>query len=104
MPADVSVDLSDVCDKAPACQITSEESNEPVNGQGNGNTAPDWEITGPLTVNLRAERSGGANGRVYTIVVECTDAAGNSSAAAVKVIVPHDKGKKDSVKLSSDSS
>ena len=39
----------------PACSITGVSSNEPVNGGGDGNTAPDWSIVGPLSVDLRAE-------------------------------------------------
>ncbi|MBO0861640.1 MAG: hypothetical protein J2P21_24770 [Chloracidobacterium sp.] len=35
------------------------DSNGPVMGDGDGDTAPDWEITGALTLNLRAERRGG---------------------------------------------
>ena len=52
-----------------------------------------WMITGPLTLNLRAERSGTGSGRVYTIIVSCTDDAGNTSTRATQVLVPHDKGK-----------
>jgi hypothetical protein len=55
---------------------------------GDGNTEPDWEITGDLTVDLRAERAGGGDGRIYSIVVECTDASGNSSVDTVFVCVP----------------
>ena len=68
-------------------------SNEPVNGTGDGDTAPDWVITGNLTVDLRAERSGTGSGRVYTITVRCTDASGNSSTKTVTVTVPHDRRK-----------
>ena len=39
--------------------------------------APDWEITGDLTLDLRAERSGSGTGREYTITVQCTDGTGN---------------------------
>lgn len=42
-----------------------------------GNTELDWEITGDLTVLLRAESSGLGNGRVYTIHIECTDNSQN---------------------------
>jgi Subtilase family/HYR domain len=91
-PVTVSVDVSDICDAAPACQIVSVTSNEPVNGKGDGNTAPDWQITGDLTVDLRAERSGAGNGRVYTITVRCTDDSGNSSMKSMNVTVPHDQG------------
>ncbi|MGH9891803.1 MAG: Ig-like domain-containing protein, partial [bacterium] len=90
-PVTVSVDVSDICDAAPGCKIISVSSNEPVNGLGDGDTAPDWTITGDLTVDLRAERSGTGNGRVYTITVQCTDASGNSSTKDVTVTVPHDQ-------------
>lgn len=92
-PVTVEVDALDNCDPKPGCKVTSVSSNEPVDGLGDGNTAPDWEITGDLTVNLRAERSGNGNGRVYTLTVECTDACGNSSTRTTEVTVPHDKGK-----------
>lgn len=48
----------------------------------------DWEITGPMSVNLRAQRSGSGNGRFYIITVRCTDAAGNSSTGVTTVFVP----------------
>jgi hypothetical protein len=76
VPVVLEVDATDNCDSEPVCQITSVTSNEPINGTGDGNTAPDWEITGNFTVNLRAERSGKGGGREYTITVECTDASG----------------------------
>ena len=94
VPVEVTVDVSDVCNAAPACRIISVASNEPVNALGDGNTSPDWNVTGALTVELRAERSGTGSGRVYTITVQCTDASGNSSALRdVVVTVPHDQGK-----------
>ena len=94
VPVTVAVDVSDVCHASPACRITSVTSNEPVNGLGDGNTVPDWRITGALTVELRAERSGTGTGRIYTITVQCTDASGNASALRdVIVTVAHDQGK-----------
>jgi hypothetical protein len=81
----------DNCDLAPKSKIVSVSSNEPVNGTGDGDSAPDWEIAGDLNVNLRAERSGTGNGRVYTIVVMCSDGNGNNSTETIKIIVPHDK-------------
>jgi hypothetical protein len=90
----VTVSATDVCDSAaPSCQIISVTSNEPVDGPGDGHTSPDWIITGPLTVDLRAERSGKGTGRVYTITVQCTDESGNSSTATVTVAVPHSRRK-----------
>ncbi len=94
VPVTVAVSASDTCSAAPVCKITSVSSNEPVDGTGDGDTAPDWEITGNLTVNLRAERAGSGSGRVYTITVGCNDASGNISTKTATVTVPHDQGKK----------
>jgi hypothetical protein len=86
-----------VCDRDTwtNCQIFSVTSNEPVNNEDDGNTTFDWQITGPLTVNLRAERSGTGSGRVYTITVHCTDKKGNPARSTVKVTVPKNQGEKD---------
>lgn len=91
IPVSVAVAVSDVCDASPSCHIASVTSNEPVNGTGDGNTEPDWVITGPLTLLLRAERSGNGSGRIYTITVECTDGSGNTSTKPVLVTVAHDR-------------
>ena len=56
VPVTVAVAATDNCDLT--CQIIKVTSNEPVNGYGDGNAAPDWIITGYLTVKLTAERSG----------------------------------------------
>jgi hypothetical protein len=65
-------------------------SSEPANDIGDGNTEPDWEITGPLQVRLRVERQGGGVGRTYTVVVKCSDTSGNTAVDMVQVRVPHD--------------
>jgi uncharacterized delta-60 repeat protein len=88
----VAVTATDNCG-VPVCSITSVTSNEPENGLGDGDTAPDSEINGDLTVNLRAERSGTGSGRVYTLTATCNDGCGNSSSGTVDVTVPHDKRK-----------
>ena len=84
----LTVDLVDLLDPAPAARIVGVTSNEPVDGSDDGHTAPDWEITGPLTLNLRAERSGTGTGRIYTIEVEAADAGGNTTRQTVSVFVP----------------
>ncbi len=92
VPVAVNVLATDICDQAaPTCEIITVSSNEPPSGKGSGRTAPDWEITGPLTVDLRAERSGKGSGREYTIATECTDTNGNTSTETVIVTVPHDQ-------------
>ena len=90
----LAVDVTDICDLTPECHISGVTSNEPINDGGDGNTAPDWVITGDLNVDLRAERAGGGDGRIYTLAVECTDDSGNSSTGNTAVAVAHDKGKK----------
>jgi hypothetical protein len=90
----VSAAATDNCDSTPVCSITGVSSNEPVNGLGDGDTSPDWMITGNLTVDLRAERSGMGNGRIYTLTVTCTDACGNSSVGSTTVAVPNNQKKK----------
>ena len=89
----VSWSASDNCG-TPQCAISSVTSNEPINGLGDGNTAPDWIVTGANTLQLRAERAGVGTGRVYTIGVRCTDAAGNAATSSTTVTVAHDQGKK----------
>lgn len=69
-------------------RFVSATSNEPDDGLGDGDTANDIAITGPLAVNLRAERSGTGNGRIYTMTVRCTDAIGLSSTGTTAVSVP----------------
>ena len=75
------------------CTITNISSNEPVNGLGDGNTAPDWEFVDNTHVRLRAERSGTGDGRTYTITITCTDASGNSTSKQVTVLVPKSQQK-----------
>ena len=73
--------------------ILSVTSNEPDNGLGDGDTAGDIVITSPGTVSLRAERSANGSGRIYTILFEAKDAAGNTSTKTVTVSVPLNQGK-----------
>lgn len=52
------------------------------------------EVVPTRALQLRAERSGSGDGREYTIRIMATDFSSNSSLANVKIIVPHDQGKK----------
>jgi hypothetical protein len=87
----VSYNATDNCDPASAisCDLTV-SSNEPPSGTGDGHTSPDWEVVDAHHVQLRAERSGGGDGRIYTITITCTDRSNNSSSQTVTVTVPHD--------------
>ncbi len=87
VPVNVAVSVTDACDPdgAASCEIVSVSSNET-------GASPQWEITGPLTVNLRTERLASATGRTYTITVQCTNPYGKTSTKTVAVAVPHDQG------------
>jgi hypothetical protein len=91
IPLVISVTATDQCGEVHS-HIVSITSNEPVNGIGDGNTAPDWLQTGDLSLQLRAERAGGGSGRVYTITVKTVDDSGNSVMSTTTVRVPHDMG------------
>ncbi|MBX3024501.1 HYR domain-containing protein [bacterium] len=92
VPIALTVDSRDLCSGQPGtCAITGVRSNEPEDGRGDGATAADWMVTGPLALQLRAERSGTGRGRTYTIDVACRDAAGNASTTAIAVTVPHNQ-------------
>jgi hypothetical protein len=84
----VDATVEDDSDPAPTLRILSVSSNEPEDGTGDGDAGPDWDITGDLTLDLRAERSGSGDGRVYTITLVATDASGNESFETVEVVVP----------------
>jgi rhamnogalacturonan endolyase len=88
VPITITAQAVDLLDQSPTARIVGVTSTEPVNGDDDGETFPDWEITGPQTVNLRAERSGAGTGRVYTISVEARDASGNVTVDTVTVSVP----------------
>ncbi|MBV9924246.1 MAG: HYR domain-containing protein [Acidobacteria bacterium] len=77
---------------AVSCAVSGVTSNEPANGTGDGDTAPDFEIVGPTLVRLRAERSGSGNGRTYTVTVTCSDGI-NSASKSVAVNVPKSQKK-----------
>ena len=93
VPVSFTVAASDNSGVAPTCTVTSVTSNEAANGKGDGNTASDTSITGPLSVELRAERAGTGSGRTYTATITCTDAAGNSSTKTASVIAPKSQKK-----------
>lgn len=90
VPVAVSYASSDNC--AGSCSL-SVTSDQPANGQGDGNTEPDWQVVDAHTVLLRAERSGNVKaGRSYTITITCTDTSGNVAQKQVTVRVPHSQG------------
>jgi len=75
-------------------------SNEPDEGQGDGDMPNDIlqpsinQTTGVISLQLRRERSGSGNGRIYSVTITATDSSGNTSSTVVDIKVPHDKKKK----------
>jgi hypothetical protein len=82
--------VSDPEDEGVIITILDVTQDEPPNGLGDGDTAPDAVIQGD-TVLLRAERAGGGNGRVYQVHFEADDGVGGVCTGVVTVGVPHDK-------------
>lgn len=91
--ADLVTSASDNCDPGVglgSVRIASVTSDEPDHGGGSGNTSNDIVIAADCkSVQLRAERMGGGDGRVYTITFETTDASDNAGPATARVTVPH---------------
>jgi hypothetical protein len=77
----VSARAVDSVDLAPSVRIDKVASNEP-------GVIGDWQSIDDLTLRLRAERSMGGTGRIYTITVEARDTAGNVRRQNVLVSVP----------------
>ena len=90
-----SINVNGVADPdtgdAVTINIDSIFQDEPVNGEGDGNTSPDGQGVDSDTAKVRAERSGGGNGRVYEIKCTADDGNGGTCLGTVKVGVPHDK-------------
>jgi len=89
--------------------VTGWSDDETVDGiELNGSGAPD-SVQGPdvvpgapgtgpdnapvtTTAQVRSERSGRGDGRVYTLTVRCTESDMDSGTADITVSVPHDQG------------
>lgn len=87
---------SDSCDTplgVSSVVIEKVTSDETENGNGDGNTLNDIVIAADCkSVQLRSERNGGGDGRVYTITFRVRDASGNATTVTAKVVVPHNNG------------
>jgi hypothetical protein len=85
VPIKLTVNAVDDMDPSLKARITQVTCND-------ADSSPaDWNITGPLTVKLRATISPKGSGRNYTIVVQCQDANGNASSASLDVPVLRDE-------------
>jgi hypothetical protein len=85
----VTVVATDNLGATPVSKIVNVTSDEPISGLSKFDKSPDWQITGDLTLKLRAERDWRKPGRTYTIYVEARDGAGNATVGTVTVFVPN---------------
>jgi cysteine-rich repeat protein len=72
--------------------IVTVHQDEPLAGEGDGNTCPDAVGLGSDTTSIRSERGGPGDGRVYHIAFRADDGRGGVCDGEVEVCVPHDQG------------
>ncbi|MBF0431135.1 MAG: hypothetical protein HQK83_07645 [Fibrobacteria bacterium] len=72
-------------------------SSETLEFEKDGTPIPDFEIidieqsTGTIILNLRSERKGKGDGRIYSVTITATDNSGNSSTTVVEIKAPHNQ-------------
>jgi len=71
--------------------ITGVTQDEALTGGGSGNFTPDAANLSKNTVQVRAERAGTGDGRVYRIAFSASDGKGGTCTGTVNVTVPHDQ-------------
>jgi hypothetical protein len=93
----ILVSSSDLCSSS-SVFLESIVSNEPDDGEGNGDGKTVDDIqgatvgTGDTHFQLRAERAGIGDGRIYTVTYRAVDGFGNGDSVTPIVFVPHDMG------------
>ena len=108
-----SATVNDICDPSVALSWTvSSDEPDDANGNGDGKTTGDIRVTSGEVVilssddaedqeiafetgdllELRSEREGTGDGRIYTITLTAKDGSGNISTSTAEVTVPHDQG------------
>lgn len=93
VPIDV-LGVTDPDDDPIIITIDSIFQDEPVDSTGDGAFVPDGQGIGTTTAEVRAERDGAGNGRVYHIGFDAEDGKGGSCSGEVLVGVPASQGKK----------
>jgi hypothetical protein len=64
-------------------------ADEDDDGTGDGNRSPDAVDIDVGSLQVRGERQGNGDGRVYLIIPEATDSSGNRGFGCCTVVVPH---------------
>jgi hypothetical protein len=93
-----SFEVTDVCDPDISIDVSVSSDEDPAltKGAGSKNFCPDAIIGEDNSVQLRAERSGSGDGRVYEITITAVDSCGNSTSCSKVINVPANQGSKGS--------
>jgi hypothetical protein len=89
-------DVRDACDQELEMYFLGAGSDEPANDIGDGNTEPDI-ILSCDEAQIRAERQGPEDGRVYTLSWRAVDDEGLAVEGTCRVTVPHDQSGRPAV-------
>jgi hypothetical protein len=91
--SDFVTSVSDNCDASvgvSSVKIVSVSSDEPDDSNADGMTINDIVIAPDCkSVQVRAERKGDSNGRVYIVTLKVTDTSGNTTTTTARVSVPN---------------
>lgn len=79
------------CDPTTHAEFTWASSDEPIDSIGDGHHAPDIVFGDCERVQVRSERQGPKDGRVYKLGVRVTDGSGAASDTVCTVVVDHDQ-------------
>lgn len=85
IPVSITATATDNVDPLPTCRVTQVSVFE--NGVLQPGAQDDAQITGALTLTVRARRSVGTE-RTYSIAIGCSDSSGNTAGTATTVTVP----------------
>ncbi len=88
--ADLVASASDGCDSS--VNLNSVVISKVTSDEGNSASGDVLIATDCKSVQLRQDRNGNGDGRVYTITFRVRDSWGNTTTATAKVTVPHDQG------------
>ena len=87
---DLVASANDSCDAA--VNLNSVVIAQVSSDEGTASSADIVIAADCKSMQLRADRDGGGDGRVYTITFRVRDVNGNSTSATARVTVPHDEG------------
>jgi hypothetical protein len=91
------VSVTDRCEPDLRAEFVWASSDEPLNDKGDGNTEADILFDDCGRVQVRAERQGPKDGRVYRLGVRVVDAAGQAAESECTVVIDHSGNGKPAV-------